>query len=162
MHRAPPPPQMWRWVASPWWQPAESSLQLGLPRAQMCLYPLVSLIGGGPNDSWPHFLTFWPFLIWGLRATGGQGAPDGTNKSSARKKRKSCSCLGECVCSATPIRGSLGWGDGLGNFLFPRHFQIRLSNAAGSSWCLLSMYYVLGNVLRAFCILTHLIPTMAL
>jgi len=77
---------------------------------------------------------FWPSLIWGPWAAGGQGAPDGTEKSSARQKRKSFSCLGECVCSSlTPMRGSLSWGDRLGSFLLPAHLQIRLSNDAGSS-----------------------------
>lgn len=114
---------------------------------------------GGSNDGRPRCFSLLAFSDLGSMATGGQGAPDGTQKSSVRKRRKSCSCLGKCVYSVTPMRGSLSWGDWLGNLLFLRHLQVRLSNAAGSSWGLLSLYYVLGSVLSAFCILTHLITT---
>lgn len=64
----------------------------GLPPAgasegweSVCAYILCCLwIGGGPNDSWPHCVSFWPSLIWGLRAIRGPEHSRWDKKSSPR------------------------------------------------------------------------------
>ena len=91
----------------------------------VCLYSLVSPVGGGLNSSWPHCVSFG--LLW-HGAQGPQciqGSTAGTKKSNSTKKWNEsymCPCLSIRVCSSlVPGRICTNWEFRPGNFSFLGH-----------------------------------------